>query len=154
MNKAQLERECRTYTKYLIGQAPTPYVIEHYLDFHEKSDVMGTPKFDRFDQFLVAVSARGPLWARLADSYASVFRKNSTVRKKLVLTLALLECAPPSFETLDRVDGAGQLGAIIRLGWAAAQYALTLVASFTIFTPVRLGIALSSGREPGAMVER
>jgi hypothetical protein len=90
----------------------------------------------------------------LADSYASVFRKNSTVRKKLVLTLALLECAPPSFETLDRVDGGGPLGAVIRLGWGAAQYALTLIVSFVIFTPVRLGILLSSGRRPVATVER
>jgi hypothetical protein len=154
MNKVQLERECRTYTRFLIGQAPTPYVLEHYLDFHQKSDVMEAVKSDRFDQFLVGVSARGPFWARLADSYASVFRKNSTVRKKLVLTLALLECAPPSFETLDRVDSGGALGAVIRLGWGAALYALTLIVSFVIFTPVRLGILLSSGRRSVATVER
>jgi hypothetical protein len=154
MNTAQLERECLTYTRYLIGQAPTPFVIEHYLDFHQKSDVMEGVKFDRFDQFLVGMSARGPIWARLADSYASVFRKNSTLRKKLVLTLALLECAPPSFETLDRVDSGGSLGAFFHLGWGAAEYALSLIVSFVIFMPVRMGIALSSRCRPVAMVER
>jgi hypothetical protein len=154
MNTVQLERECRTYTRYLIGQAPTRYVVEHYLDFHQKSEVMESLKLDRFDRFLVGVSAQRPFWARLADSYASVFHKNSAVRKKLVLTLALLECAPPSFETLDRIDGGGPLGAAIRLGLGATQYALILIVSFAVFTPVRLGMALTSGRRHVTMVER
>lgn len=154
MNTAQLERQCLTYTRYLIGQAPTPFVIEHYLAFHQKSDAMQGVKFDHFDQFLVGMSARGPIWARLADSYASVFRKNSTLRKKLVLTLALLECAPSSFETLDRVDSGGWLGAVVRLGWGTAEYVLSLIVSFVICSPVRMGIALYSRCRPVAIVER
>ena len=102
MDMLQLERECRTYTRYLIGQTPSEYVVEKYMDFHRKWDALAALKSDRFDQFLVGLSARRPFWARLADSYASRFRKDSAVRKKLVLTLALLECAPPSFEKLDR----------------------------------------------------
>ena len=35
------------------------------------------------------------------------------------------------------------LGAIVRLGFGAMQYALSLVTSVAIFTPVRLGTALS-----------
>jgi hypothetical protein len=132
----QIERECRAYSRCLIGQNPSAYVIEKYRNFHQQleSDLA----LDRFDRFLISLSARSPFWARLADSYASLLRKNSGVRKKLVLTLALLECTPPSFAALDRVPSGGPLGAALRLGRGAMQYAFTLLLAAIIFTPARL----------------
>jgi len=55
MNTAQLERECRSYARYLIGQAPSAYVIGKYRDFHQETD---SAALDGFDRFLVRVSAR------------------------------------------------------------------------------------------------
>lgn len=150
MNSTQLERECRTYTRYLIGQAPSDYVIEKYVDSFQRSDVLAALKPGRFDEFLVKISSRRPFWTGLADSYARVFYKNSAVRKKLVVTLALLECASPSFEVLDRTDDGGPLRTLIRLGLGAIRYAIAFVVAFVIFTPVRLGLALSSLRLPMA----
>jgi hypothetical protein len=132
----QIERECRTYSRCLIGQNPSAYVIEKYRNFHQQLE--NDLALDRFDRFLIAASARSPFWARLADSYASLLRKNSGVRKKLVLTLALLECTPPSFAALDRVPSGGPLGAALRLGLGAMQYAFTLLLAAIIFTPARL----------------
>jgi len=152
MNTAQLERECRSYARYLIGQDPTPYVIGHYLEFHRQQASRAASDSNAFDDFLTRVSAQRPFFARLADAYASAFRKDSAVRKKLVLTLALLECAPLSFEALDRTDGASPLGAIARLGWGALQYSLALAVSVALFAPVRAVLALSANRratEPG-----
>lgn len=133
---SDLERQCATYTRYLAGRAPTRYMVEKYLDFHQK---FGRPmEIDRFDAILVSLSARTPRWARLADSYASVLRKNSAVRKKLVLTLALLECAPPTCEELDRVPRGGPAAAVVRLGLSAAIYACALLIAVALLTPVRL----------------
>jgi hypothetical protein len=136
---SELERECCSYTLYLSGNAASPYVIEKYLDFHQKfgpqEDVRGV------DSFLLSVSARGPFWARLADSYASFWRKDSVLRKKLVLTLALLECSPPVFEMLDRVPGGGLTGAMLRLAMAAMGYGAALVIATALFTPARLWLA-------------
>src|SRR3954453_7036423 len=98
---SELERECCSYTVYLSGSAPPRYVIEKYLDFHQKFGAHADIR--SLHCFLLSVSARGPFWTRVADSYASVWRKHSILRQKLVLTLALLECSPPVFETLDRV---------------------------------------------------
>src|SRR5215469_12600701 len=109
----QLEQECAVYARYLSGHPPTGYLVEKYLDFYQKLGGKAEPgevESDPFDSFLVRVSAEGPTWARLADSYARVFRPGSALRKKLVLVLALLECAPPSFEALDRVPGGGLPG--------------------------------------------
>ena len=134
-NSIQLERECQSYTRYLIGQAPTRYMIEKYQDFHQK---MGAANSGRFERFLVSASARGPLWARLADSYATVWRKNSSVRQKLVLMLALIECAPPGFEYLDRCPGGGLPGITLRLGLGAMSYACSLFAATALFAPIHL----------------
>jgi len=158
MNRAELERECRTYARYLIGQTPSEYVVGKYVDFHGQSKaaagLAGPAGLDRFDQFLVGVSARGPLWAQLADAYASQLRKDSAVRKKLIVTLALLECTPPSSEVLDRVDAGGPLGAVVRLALGGMLYALTLVVSVAIFTPVRLAMAVRLGSRPATRRER
>jgi hypothetical protein len=150
MNTAQLERECRSYARYLIGQAPSAYVIGKYRDFHVETDWVA---LDGFDHFLVRVSARAPFWACMADTYATRFRKNSAVHRKLVLMLALLECAPTSFAKVEQVQGEGLLGAAALLGWEAARYAMVLVISIAIFTPVRLAMALLSRSGPGEAPE-
>src|SRR5579864_6484231 len=142
-NTSQLERECLTYTQYLIGQSPSPYVVSRYLDFHQKSDAMSGPAFDTFDQFLVRISAHRSFWTGMADSYASVFRKNSILRKKLIVTLALLECAAPSFEALDEVGGHGLATTVLHLCWRALRYSLLLAASIVVFTPVRILMSFS-----------
>ena len=147
MNTIQLERECRIYARYLIGQGPSAYVIEKYRDFHLESDAAARA-LDPFDHFLVRVSARAPFWARMADTYATRFRKNSAVHRKLVLMLALLECAPSSFEIVEQVHANSMGAAVLLLGREAARYALVLIVSVVIFTPVRLAMALSSRSGP------
>jgi hypothetical protein len=111
-------------------------VIEKYRDFHQKMGLEAGN--DRFERFLVATSARGPLWARLADSYAKMWRKSSCVRRKLVLTLGLLECTPPAFEKLDRTPGGGSIGVLFHLGLGVAGYVCALLAASALFGPVHL----------------
>lgn len=138
MRLNQLERECTTYARYLSGGPPTPYLVEKYLDFHQKLGEKA--RTDPFDSFLVEVSTRGPLWTRLADSYARIFRPDSELRKKLILVLALLECAPPSFEALDRVPAGGLPGTVLGLAGASARFLASLILGAALFTPVRFWI--------------
>jgi hypothetical protein len=140
MDTVQLERECRSYTRYLTGSAPSPYVIAKYLDFHQKMGIDAAG--DRFERLLLSISARGPVWTRLAESYATMWRKNSLLRKKLVVALALLECAPPAFETLDRCPAGGLAGTVFQLGWGAFAYACSLLAATALFSPMRLWMAV------------
>ena len=150
----QLERECYSFTKYLTGLSPSPYVLEKYRDWHVQSGVMAELEADPFDQHLVEVAARGPRWARLADSYASRFRKDSILRKKLVATLAILECVLPASAVLDLVDRGGAAGAILRLSCAGAVYAASVAASIVIFTPARLRLSGAGGGNHAMALER
>jgi hypothetical protein len=149
----QLKRECSSYARYLTGQAPIEYVVEKYKDFHRKSDALACLNTDPFDRFLVEVSARGPHWACLVDSYASRFLKESVVRKKLVLTLALLECTPPTFEKLDATNRGGVAGAILRLGFGAICYAGQVLLAVVLFVPLRAGFSLRRKARPAAVLE-
>jgi hypothetical protein len=150
----QLERECRAFTQYLTGEPPHGYVVEKYRDFHRQGDIPAVLPVDRFDQFLLHTSARGPYWARLADSYASRFRKSAAVRKKLVLTLAILECAPQTFEQLDAVKQGGLIGAFLRMGLGTVLYICNLALAIALFAPARIALSIARRSRQAAVAER
>ena len=121
----QLERECQSYTRYLIGQLPTGYVIEKYRDFHQK---MGVKADSRTGSGASSYPPRrvglyGPTWWTAMPAFGG---KTHSVRKKLILTLALIECSPPGFEKLDHCPGGGLPGATLRLGLGAMGYVCSL----------------------------
>jgi hypothetical protein len=132
---SEWERQCRTYARHLSGRAPSRYIIEKYQDFHQK---IGLANGDAFDEVLVSLSARGPFWVQLADCYTTFSCRNSVLRKKLIVTLALLEAAPPTFEILDSVPSGGCLGALLRLGTGAFRYVLLSFLAAALLTPIRL----------------
>jgi hypothetical protein len=131
----RLERECRSYAEYLAGRPPDEYVIGKYIECHEIGRI--APASDAFDAFVTACAARSPFLARIADAYASRFLKYGSLRKKLVLVLALLECSRGTFEVLDRVDPGGVPGTIARLAWRVFVFAGALALSLVLFPPVR-----------------
>lgn len=128
-----LEREARVYGAYLTGSEPTAYVTGKYLEYHS---LVGIP-VTGFDGVLVGLSRWGAGWTLVADSYACRFCKGSALRKKLVLMLALLECAPPASDYLDGVDGGGLLGVLAKLIWRTLVHILATLASFVLL-PVHL----------------
>ncbi len=146
----QLAQECRSYAMYLIGQWPDKYTIQKYHDFHSLPDAL--QESDPFDRFLIEFSSRGPNCARLADCYACRFRKASVLRKKLVLTLAILECSPKTYEILDQVHPGGPAGAVFRLGWEAVVSMIYTLLAIPIFTAARFGLLFARKSRETAMV--
>jgi len=132
-----LEQECRVFCRYLAGAEPSPYVIEKYIEFHRGSRAV---EGDAFDQFLLRFAAGAAWRARIADSYASRLRKYSVLRRKLVLVVALLECAPASFESLDTPDSGGCAIVFLKLAWWAAVYTLSLAAATMLLGPAHLAL--------------
>ncbi len=130
---SEFEQECRTYTRYLIGADPSPYIVSKYVDFHER---MPPAKDGAFDRLLVRAAARRPWMAQLADAYASRFRRDSSLRRKLVLLLGLLESSQPSAAILDSPASAEGVRAWAALAGAGFRYALALTVSVVLLAPL------------------
>ena len=120
-----LERECRVFARYLAGSDPSPATLAAYRRAHEH--VLATdlePGGSRGERALLALARRGPARARAADGFARFFAKKSTLRRKLVTLLAILECDAPSARTLDTADAGSAAGFLVRFTLAGLGFGL------------------------------
>lgn len=104
-----LAAECRTFSAYLIGQDPGPYVVEKYRAAHGAGNILYIRERDALDTLLVRLASRNHFFTRLIDLYTSLFFKHALVRKKLVLLLAILESAPATHAYFDSTDSLSTL---------------------------------------------
>lgn len=142
-----LARECEVFSHYLLGAAPNAYVTGKYLDAHERD-----PNYSAhtgFGRVLLRFAARGPRRARLADSYACLLARRSTLRKKLILLAAILETCAPFQEVFDSTEPGGQGVLVARLAGKGLLFALHLLVALMMFAPVHVvqGLLPSAGKE-------
>ena len=104
-----LRSECRTFCRYVLERDADDYVTKKYLEAHYVTSWLGIQKDNRFDQFLIRFANQGPLFARFADSYCRVFRNGALLRRKLVVLLAIVECAPHTASLFDHPHTYGLL---------------------------------------------
>ena len=138
---ADLEQECRTFTRYLVRRDPTPYVIGKYAAAHTASPAMAQTEgkgSSRFDVRLTAIARRHPVLAVMADAYARIFVPRGLLRKKLVLLLAIIETSPVLFREVDLVRTPPVLWQAAVLGVRFALFAVALVVGSFIFLPLRI----------------
>jgi hypothetical protein len=140
-SQSVLERECRVFTQYLLGCAPQPYVVQKYADAHRMSAAF-LPN-EQLDSLLVSLARTNRTVTQLVDSYARIFAPASTLRKKLVLLLAILETCPPSCELIDAIDGS-RLGLLFRLVARGTIAVVSLLIGTAFLLPTQL--VLSSVR--------
>ena len=147
--RSTLARECEVFSRYLLGSEPNAYVTEKYLDAHQRD-----PNYagrGSFDHMLARFAARGPQRARLADSYACVLARKSTLRKKLVLLAAILETCSPSQEVFDSVDSSGRVTLVTRLLGSGLLFVLHFLVALACFAPFHFFLELRAtpGKERG-----
>jgi hypothetical protein len=80
--------------------------------------------------------------ARCADAHAALFAPASTLRKRLVLLLAILESRSPFSESIDMPLGGSAAGAIARVGLRGVVALLGLLVGTVVLLPVRVALAL------------
>ena len=141
--RESLARECRVFARYLTKQDAPDSVVAKYLDYHERfPDQPAAP----FDGTLVRAASSSKALLLCADAYTATLRKHALLRRKLVLTLALLECTPPASDWLDGTSSSSSTGAVLRMISSAAGFAACLVAGVIVFEPVRLWSSATGGR--------
>jgi hypothetical protein len=140
-----LERECEVFSRYLSGEPPGDYVRGQYLAAHAAGAVDPVAGATRFERTVVALARSGTFAARALDAHARVFANGSLLRRKLVLTLALLEVRAPHAEAIDTPTGSSTFAMFAALAWLGLRFAFTVFVTALALLPVRLYCSLGGG---------
>lgn len=104
IDEVELMSECRRFARYLANVEPSAYQVSKYVDYHA---VRPTAPRSAFDRRLLNFARSGPIGLRLADAYSGAFFRSGRLRAKLILTLAVLESASPTYRVFQTADGPG-----------------------------------------------
>lgn len=142
---AELDAEARVFARYLAECEADAYVCGKYREAHEVPGLIENATGSAFDSFVLGVARRGPLGTRLADVYTRRFFRRSVVRRKLLLTLAILECARCSFARFEAGGSRGSAVFWLGMPFKALAFAVSLVISVVFFSLARGVIACLPG---------
>src|SRR5690242_14310614 len=130
-----LDRECSVFSIYLVGEPPSEYVKKKYRAAHKAGFLIGIDPQPAED-FLVRVASIAPWSTKMTDVYTRLFHPYSTLRRKLILLLAILETCAPSYARVDSAD-ASFIGVLLaRLAIHFLTYLVILVLGIFLMLPV------------------
>lgn len=139
-----LDHECTVFSYYLVNQKPSEYVLEKYREAHARSHFVHGLATNHWDRFLLSISTKHPALTKLVDAYTSIFFKRSTVRKKWILLLAILESCAPTYHYFDYPETDNKKIAFIKMFWNGGVFLLALCLSIILFMPLHLIFAASA----------
>lgn len=137
-----LRREAQVFTAYLSGSPADEYVIDKYIAAHSATDAFRAD--GERDSWLLTLARRGPITARLADSHARIFARDSILLRKLSLTFAILEVTPKYHPAV-----AGSVAVSFPLALARLAVALTAGAILSLTATLIIGPLRLVARNPG-----
>jgi len=128
-------RECRVFTKYLIGKKSTHYNEKKYVEFLSKTD---TSHLNGFDKILSGLAVKSPLFTKICDAYSRFFFQHSLLRKKLGTLFAILETSPVTYRYIDDIGSKNIFTILINLGFRGAWLVFHLFLSILFFLPLQI----------------
>lgn len=132
----QLVRECEVFLRYLGAGSADAYVQRKYLGAHQQG--LRFSARSRFDRFLVGFACLGPLFTKLADSYARLFAPASALRRKLILLAAILECCAFAQSFFSPRETGHLLGISLRLLGRGMGFVASLLLGAIVLLPAQL----------------
>lgn len=133
-----LERECRLFAAYLIGQTPSAYVVEQYVRAARVHNLAQDKDFPCLDRTALKIARRGGVFARWIDAYCALFRPGGALRRKLVLLSAILEHVAPASDHFDRVPPGSAVQTILVVTGYGIKFVLSLVMGVLLMVPAVL----------------
>jgi hypothetical protein len=140
--------ECAWLCRYVVGLPPGEYVTQKYVEAHRRlasrlGDGMGRDA-------ILALAGRGRLAAGLVDAYTRAFRRDSVFRRKLILLVAILECAPSTAAMFEAPPPSSPIRALVRI----LPHTAASLARLVISVPVVGLVDLTSRHRNDAVSER
>ena len=149
-----LEKECRLFTAYLIGQPPSVYVVEQYARAARVHNLAQDKDFPCLDRATLKIARRGRVFARWIDAYCALFRRGGALRRKLVLLSAILEHVAPASDNFDRVPPSGAVQTILAVTGYGIKFALSLLMGALLMVPTILFCWIATRTAPSGFQAR
>lgn len=144
---AELRRECRVFSRFLIGREPSAYIADKYVSGH--ASWPDAPRGDALDRTLLAFASTAPWMTGVADTYAALARRPAVLRRKLILLLAILENAADTHTACDTPIASGRAATVARIAVSGLAWTGRVVLSVVVFGVVHLVTATTSGGRRG-----
>ncbi len=132
-----LEEECELFSRYLIGEKPTSYVLEKYADAHENADLPGAVHVTSFDSLLLEIATFHPVTTAAVDSYTAIFCSRAIFRQKIVVLLSILESSSPSYLHFESPDPSSKAVLLLKMLAKVALFGVRLLVSMVVFLPLQ-----------------
>ena len=133
-----LERECRLFAAYLIGQTPSAYIVEQYARAARVHSLAQDKDFPCLDQATLKIARRGRVFARWIDAYCALFRPDGALRRELVLLSAILEHVAPASDNFDHVPPRSAVQTILAVTGYGIKFVLSLLMGALLMVPTIL----------------
>ncbi|MDH5514058.1 MAG: hypothetical protein OEY45_02730 [Gammaproteobacteria bacterium] len=135
--RAELLTECRIFSRYLVDTDPGNYVCDSYVAAVRQLRESLSPT-SSFDRLLLRLARLHPLITRSVDVYARFFAPASSIRRRLITLLAIIESDGTMLDRLERPDQAGLPGFIGGMLWRSLLLVVLLSIAMLILLPVQL----------------
>ena len=140
----KLDIECLAFSRYLINVEASAYILKKYNDAHKTKHAELQARNGSFDRFLINFSMKNKLFAKFSDSYTRVFFKQSVLRKKLLLVLAILESAHPYHIRIDSVDSYRKPTLFIMMALKTMNFLFSFILSLLLIAPLHIAVTCIS----------
>ena len=139
-----LVRECALLCVYLVGRPPGEYITRKYVEAHHRLHPRLGCQASRDP--VLALARRGTLATGWVDAYTRVFRRDSVFRRKLILLVAILECAPSTAAAFAAPPfSSSAVRVMVHLLPPAMAFMVRLVISVPVVGPLDLVSRLRRG---------
>lgn len=134
-----LAREFEVFARYLGASGDLTRGMACYAAAHQTLPVDGD---DRFERWLVRAARTTPIACGFADAYARRMRPYGRLRRKLVLTLAVLESSPDTHAAFDTALASSTAMAWLSLAALGAGWIIRTALAFVLLAPMQLAAAI------------
>jgi len=143
-DREQISVECGVFTRYLTGQMPDSCIVEKYAAAFLPGKPLNGNMQSCFDALLVRFAIIHPLFTRTADAFSRFFYTGSTLSKRLIILLAILESRASTVVVLDNPDKTTYAGFLFSMVMQFIVFAILLGIAMIFLLPLKLLL----GRKP------
>ena len=137
-NDERINVECRVFTRYLIGKLPDQYISAKYATAFLPGKPLSEGLQSSFDVLLIRLAVIHPLLTHAVDAFSRFFYTDSTLRKRLIMLLALLESQASTAVEFDYPVKTGIIASILSMVIPLTIFAILFGITTLFLLPLKL----------------